>query len=138
MHPFQTPRGSAALCVLLLAATLGGCQRRDELSAVAAPADAASARATAERAAADAKRATAAAVHAAATAVDDTTITSIVRYHLSSSAELGLNALSVEAHGGRVSLRGTVPDAALRNRATQVAAAVEGVDAVDNQLTVLH
>jgi len=138
MNPFQTPRGGAALCVLLVAAALGGCQRRDDTAAAVAPADAASARAAADQAVADSKKATAVAVHAAANAVDDTTITSTVRYHLSSNTELGLKELSVETHNGRVSLRGTVPVAASRDLATQVAAAVQGVGSVDNRLTVLH
>jgi HlyD family secretion protein len=105
MNPFQTTRGGAALCVLLVAAALCGCQRRDDNAAAVAPAEAASARAAADQAAADSKKATAAAVHAAANAVDDTTITSTVRYHLSSSTELGLKELSVETHNGRVAGR---------------------------------
>lgn len=138
MNPFRTFRVGVALCALLLAVTLGGCHRRDSPAGAVAPADAASTRMAADRAAADSRRATAAAVHAAATAENDITITSKVRYHLSSDADLGLKELSVETHDGHVSLRGTSPDAASRDRATQVAAAVDGVAAVDNRMTVLH
>lgn len=138
MKPTKTVRGAAVLCVWLAAAALGGCDRRDDAPAVLAPAEAAAARAAVDLAAADSKKAIAAAVHAAATAVNDTTITSTVRYQLSSGVELGLAELSVETRDGRVSLRGKAPDAASRDRATQRAAAVDGVVAVDNQLAVLN
>jgi hypothetical protein len=41
------------------------------------------------------------------------------------------------ADGGRVSLWGTAPTAAERNRAAQVATKVEGVASVDNQIKVV-
>ncbi|HJW12172.1 MAG TPA: BON domain-containing protein [Albitalea sp.] len=49
-----------------------------------------------------------------------------------------LSALKVEVHttDGRVSLSGTAPDAASRDRATQLAQQVAGVTHVDNQLRV--
>lgn len=63
------------------------------------------AKAEADKALADAKQATAEAVHAAANAVEDTTITSTVKYRLSTDIGIRATELTVETHGGRVSLR---------------------------------
>lgn len=126
-YPF--PRGAAALCVLLMAVTLGACSRRDDDRSAGQKAES-------DKALADGKRATAEAVHAAANAVEDTTITSTVKYKLSTDIGIKSAELAVETHAGRVSLRGTAPDAESRDRAAQVAAAVQGVLAVDNLVTV--
>lgn len=142
-YPFS--HGAAALCVLLMAGTLGACSRRDDDRSAGQKVDAAigkvddkvgAAKAEADKALAQAKQATTEAVHAAANAVEDTTITSTVKYKLSTDIGLKSAELAVETHAGRVSLRGTAPDAASRDRAAQVAAAVQGVLAVDNRVTV--
>jgi osmotically-inducible protein OsmY len=138
MTPYKTSRGAAVIGVLLMAAALGACSRRDDEQTTGQKVDAAIAKVDAAKAEADAKQATTEAVHAAAAAVNDTTITAAVRSSLSSDVELKPAELGVETRYGRVSLRGMAPDAAARDRASQLAAAVQGVVAVDNQVTVLR
>lgn len=147
MTAHKFPRSAAVIGVLLAAAALGACDRRDDDRTTGQKVDAAiatadqkvdAAKADADKAVADAKQATTEAVHAAATAVEDTTITTSIKYKLSTDAELKPAELSVETRAGRVSLRGMAPDAAARDRASQLAAAVQGVVAVDNQITVVR
>jgi len=146
MSPRKLPRSTAVIGMLLLAGALGACDRRDDqttgqkVDAAIAQADdkVDAAKADADKAVADAKKATTDAVHAAAAAVNDTTITVAVKSSLSSDAELKPADLSVETRLGRVSLRGMLPDASARDRASQLAAAVQGVVAVDNQITVVR
>lgn len=156
MNRYPIPRAAALLSALLMAAALGGCNRRDDERSTGQKVDAAiakvdekanaakadisrsaeEAKASTEKGMADAKKSTADAVHAAANAVNDTTITGAVKSRLSAEATLKGADLGVETHEGRVSLKGVAPDAAARDRASQVAAAVQGVVAVDNQLSV--
>ena len=84
MTPHKIPRSAAVIGVLLLAAALGACDRRDDDRTTGQKVDAAiakadekvdAAKADADKAVADAKQATTEAVHAAAAAVNDTTIT---------------------------------------------------------------
>lgn len=147
MTAHKIPRSAAVIGVLLLAASLGACDQRDDGRSTGQKVDAAiatadkkvdAAKADADKAVADAKQATTAAVHAAATAVEDTTITTSIKYKLSTDAELKPAELSVETRDGRVSLRGMAPDAAARDRASQLASAVQGVVAVDNHITVVR
>ncbi len=147
MTPHRIPHGATVLGVLLMAAALGGCDQRSDERSTGQKVDSAiaktdekldAAKADADKAMADAKKATTEAVHAAAAAVNDTTITAAVKSSLSSDAELKPADLGVETRYGRVSLRGMAPDAAARDRASQLAAAVQGVVAVDNQVTVVR
>jgi osmotically-inducible protein OsmY len=71
-----------------------------------------------------------------AVAVDDATITTKVKAAV--LAEPGLRSLqiNVDTKDGRVTLAGTVDNAELKQRATQVAQSVEGVKSVTDQLTV--
>ena len=147
MTPPKISRAGALIGVLLLAASLGACDRRDDERTTGQKVDAAIARADvqvdaakaeADKALDDANKATTEAVHAAAAAVNDTTITASVKSRLSSDAQLKPADLGVETRYGRVSLRGMAPDAAARDRASQLAAAVQGVVAVDNQITVVR
>jgi hyperosmotically inducible periplasmic protein len=68
--------------------------------------------------------------------VDDAGITASVNAELAKDPGLSALAINVDTANGRVVLRGTAPDAAAKERATQLAAAVKGVSAVDNQLEV--
>jgi hyperosmotically inducible periplasmic protein len=147
MTRHETHRSAAVIGVLLLAATLGACDQRADDRSTGQKVDAAiakaddkvdAAKADATKALDDAKKATTEAVHAAAAAVNDTTITAAVKSTLSSDAEIKPADLGVETRYGRVSLRGMLPDAAARDRASQLAAAVQGVVAVDNQITVVR
>lgn len=66
----------------------------------------------------------------------DAAITTSVNAELVKDAQLSALRIDVDTIDGRVALRGTAPDAASRERATTLAARVEGVMAVDNQLMV--
>jgi osmotically-inducible protein OsmY len=68
--------------------------------------------------------------------VKDAAITTAVNAKLAQDKTLSALRIDVDTVGGRVSLRGTAPDAAARERATTLASAVDGVTSVDNQLVV--
>lgn len=68
--------------------------------------------------------------------VKDAAITTAVNAKLAQDKSLSALRIDVDTVNGRVSLRGTAPDAAARERATTLASAVDGVVSVDNQLTV--
>ena len=71
-----------------------------------------------------------------AAVLDDATITTKVKAAV--MAEPGLRALqiNVDTKDGKVTLNGTVDTPQLKDRATQVAQAVEGVKSVSDQLVV--
>lgn len=68
--------------------------------------------------------------------VNDATITASVNAELAKDSSLSALRINVDTNHGNVSLRGSAPDAAARDRATQLASAVQGVTNVDNQLVV--
>jgi osmotically-inducible protein OsmY len=68
--------------------------------------------------------------------VNDATITAAVNAELAKDSSLSALRINVDTNHGNVSLRGSAPDAASRDRATQLASAVQGVTNVDNQLVV--
>jgi hyperosmotically inducible periplasmic protein len=68
--------------------------------------------------------------------VKDAAITTAVNAKLAQDKGLGALKIDVDTVDGRVSLRGTAPDPAARDRATTLASAVDGVVSVDNQLVV--
>jgi osmotically-inducible protein OsmY len=68
--------------------------------------------------------------------VKDAAITTAVNAKLAQDKGLSALRIDVDTVNGRVSLRGTAPDAAARERATTLASAVDGVVSVDNQLVV--
>ncbi len=76
------------------------------------------------------------AVGKAAEATRDVAITAEVNAKLASDDKLSALRIDVDTVDGRVALKGSAPDAASRERAAQLAAAVAGVVAVDNRLTV--
>jgi len=76
------------------------------------------------------------AVDAASMAVTDSGITVAVKAQLASDQDLQVMNIAVETTAGRTLLTGTAPDAAARDRATQITAAVDGVTSVDNRLTL--
>lgn len=69
-------------------------------------------------------------------AVADATITASVNAKLAGDRELSALRINVDTVDGRVALRGSAPNAAARQRATQIASSVDGVRAVENQLVV--
>lgn len=68
--------------------------------------------------------------------MNDATITASVNAELAKDPSLSALRINVDTNHGNVSLRGSAPDASARDRATQLAAAVQGVSNVDNQLVV--
>lgn len=153
-----SPRHAAVLGVLLAAVALGACNRRDESGTAGQKVDAAitkadekieaakdsmardadQAKAAANQAMTDAKQSTGDAARAAGEMLTDTAITGRIKASLMAENGLKLRDVSVETQSGRTVLRGTAPNAAARDQATQIAGAVQGVVAVDNQLTVVQ
>lgn len=84
----------------------------------------------------DAKNATAEGVQNAGNAVSDAAITASVNAELAKDDQLSSLQIDVDTSNGRVALKGTAPNQAARDRATQLAQGVDGVTAVDNQLKV--
>jgi hyperosmotically inducible protein len=66
----------------------------------------------------------------------DMAITTKVNAALAADDKLSALKIDVDTKAGNVALIGTAPDEASRQRATTLAAAVEGVVTVDNRLTV--
>jgi osmotically-inducible protein OsmY len=86
--------------------------------------------------AADARREIKEAANEAKGAVSDATITASVNAKLAGDSELSALRINVDTVEGRVALRGSAPSAAARERATQLAASVDGVRSVENQLVI--
>ena len=72
----------------------------------------------------------------ASNAVQDAAITVEVKAMLAKDPNLSALAINVDTAGGRVALKGTAPTGAAKDRATELARAVSGVTAVENQLAV--
>lgn len=85
---------------------------------------------------ADARRQMQGALKDATDAVSDATITASVNAKLAGDSELSALHINVDTVDGRVALRGTAPNAAARDRATQLASSIDGVRGVENQLVV--
>jgi osmotically-inducible protein OsmY len=68
--------------------------------------------------------------------VNDATITTAVNAKIAQDPKLSVMRINVDTVNGRVLLRGTAPDASASERARQLAASVEGVVSVDNQLVI--
>lgn len=136
MNRFPMTRGAALVAALLLAGTLGACNRRDDSQTAGQKVDAAVTKADEkiDQAKASAEKA----MDTAATAVGDTAITASIKAGLAADADLSSVDVGVETRDGRVVLRGMAPNSAARDRATQLATGVKGVVAVDNQITTVR
>lgn len=66
----------------------------------------------------------------------DAAITASVKTQLVGDSSLSALSINVDTSGGRVVLRGSAPTSMARDRATQLARAVDGVSAVENELRV--
>lgn len=75
-------------------------------------------------------------VDAGTNKVKDATITTTINAQLARDPALSAMKIAVDTSAGRVSLKGTAPDAPARERATQLAQRVDGVVSVDNQLQI--
>jgi outer membrane biosynthesis protein TonB len=60
-----------------------------------------------------------------------------VKQAIDSDGKVQAGSIDVTAKDGRVSLWGTAPTAGERNRAGQIAAKIEGVASVDNQIKIV-
>lgn len=125
--------------------TLAACNRPQDDRTVGQQVDSAIGKVEkkAEQAAAEVRQETAAARDAAGQAIDatankakDAVITTSVNAELARDASLSALKIDVDTVAGRVSLRGTAPDAPARERATLLAQRVDGVVSVDNQLQI--
>lgn len=93
-------------------------------------------RADANNAAQDIKAAGNEAADKIAIGAADVAITAKVNAALAGDSQLSALKIDVDTTNGHVELKGTAPDPAARDRATVLAAAVEGVVKVENRLTV--
>jgi len=110
-------------------------QKADDMKADAAQGMERAKEAT-KNAANDVKDASKNAMDSTKNAVEDAAITTSVKASLAKDKDLRALAINVDTSGGAVALHGTAPDPAARERATQIASAVKGVQSVDNQLTI--
>jgi hyperosmotically inducible protein len=138
-------RPIAAVTAVLAVAALTACNRPADDRTAGERVD--SAISKTERKANDVKEDTKAATSNAGQAVEraatdvsdkvkDAAITTAVNAKLAQDKGLSALRIDVDTVNGRVSLRGTAPDPAARERATTLASAVDGVVSVDNQLVV--
>jgi hyperosmotically inducible periplasmic protein len=68
--------------------------------------------------------------------IDDLTITTTVTAGLAKDPDLSVLKINVDTRNGAVTLKGSAPTAAARDKAATVTKSVNGVNSVDNQLVV--
>jgi hyperosmotically inducible protein len=149
MHNFlETPsrmRPIAALALALAAASLVACDKSDPSQTAGQRMDNAAARAEqkAREAKDDVKSATGQMAQSTerganevSNKVKDAAITTAVNAKIAGDSRLSVMRINVDTVNGRVLLRGTAPDASAAEQAQQLAASVEGVVSVDNQLVI--
>ncbi len=145
MSTFQLRHRTALLSLLAAAAVLGACDRAGDNRSAGQKLDSAIAKTeqktdeaarSAREATRDAGQAMGNAGDAVAAKAKDVTITAAVNARLAGDERLSALQINVDTSGGQVVLRGTAPDTASRTRATELARSVDGVTAVDNQLSV--
>jgi len=144
-----------AMSILVASLALAGCNRRDDTTAgnthdatVAqtdqrardlqgdASRNTSDAKDSGQQATQDIRSATSNAADRATDKVSDAVITTSVNAELAKDKTLSATKIDVDTDAGRVALKGTAPDEASRERATQLAMNVKGVVNVDNQLKV--
>lgn len=128
-----TLRTTTLIAAVAAAFTLAACDRRDDRTA-GQKVD--SAVAAAKDAGRDMKESATAAGQTVATGAADAAITAKVNAALAADDKLSAIRIDVDTKEGKVTLNGTAPDPASRDRATTLAAAVSGVMSVDNKLAV--
>ncbi len=151
MTPIQTRSVMLASSLAVLLA-LGACNRAEDRSAASTTDSSVSTRT--ERAANQARqesREAATAAGSAATSaaestkamgataagkIDDATITTKVNAALAGDKDLSAIKIDVDTKDGVVTLSGPAPSASARERASELARAVQGVTSVNNQLTI--
>jgi hyperosmotically inducible protein len=68
--------------------------------------------------------------------IDDAAITASVKTQIAKDSDLSALNVNVDTNNGQVTLHGSAPTPAAKDKATTLASAVKGVSGVDNQLTV--
>lgn len=130
----RRPGASAALGAALLTAMLAsGCDRDDPRSLGERLDDAVG---ESREQARQTQREAGTAMDQASSTLDDAAITARINAALAGDPQLSALGINVDTRQGQVSLNGTAPDEASRERATALARAVEGVQSVDNRLQV--
>lgn len=149
MHDFlKAParmRPIVALAAVLAAATLAACDKPNSSETAGQRLDGAMARGeqkaneakdSAKAAAGEVAQGTERMAGEAANKVKDAAITTAVNAKIAGDSRLSVMRINVDTVNGRVLLRGNAPDATSSERAQQLAASVEGVVGVDNQLVI--
>ncbi|EGJ12516.1 MULTISPECIES: BON domain-containing protein [Rubrivivax] len=144
MNTPRRPLAATVIAAAVAALALTACGRQDEQtagekldSATAAAGNAAERAGNAiENAAERTGEAIGNASERAGAAIDDATVTARVNAELAKDPDLSALRIDVDTESGRVVLKGSAPDVAARERATQIAARVDGVKGVDNRLEV--
>jgi osmotically-inducible protein OsmY len=140
---FARPATLAA--AVLAALSLTACNRSDDGRTVGQQVDAAvqSTKHAAAEAKQEAKEATAGIRQEVKTAgaeasdkVADAAITASVNADLAKDNDLSALRIDVDTQNGHVTLKGTAPSEAAKERAARMAGNVKGVTSVDNQLTI--
>jgi osmotically-inducible protein OsmY len=128
-------RPSVALAAAAAALTLAAC---DNNRSVGQNVDRglASAERKTEQVASDARQATANATAKASEQIADASITTAINAEYAKDDRLSAIKIDVDTNDGRVTLTGSAPDAAAKDRATMLANNVKGVKTVDNKLDV--
>ncbi len=139
----QHPTGIAAAITLMVAVSLAACTDANKTAGQKVDAAVATTERKADEVKADIKESAAdvkgAVIDAAAATrkvISDAAITTSVNAELAKDSKLSALKINVDSKDGRVALNGTAPDASSKERATTLAAAVDGVMSVDNRLTV--
>ena len=135
MNNISMLRPSVILAAAAAALTLAAC---DNNRSVGQNVDRglASAERKTEQVASDARQATANATAKASEQVADASITTAINAEYAKDDRLSAIKIDVDTNDGRVTLTGSAPDAASKERATMLANNVKGVKAVDNKLDV--
>ncbi|RZU00923.1 BON domain-containing protein [Rivibacter subsaxonicus] len=133
MRTKLNPMIPAALAAAL-ALGMAACERKDDRQTVGQALD--SAMNSAERKADEAGTKMAQAMDAGTVKLKDAGITTGINAMLAGDTRLSASKIDVDTTNGNVTLRGTAPDSAARQHATEVAEKVDGVRSVNNQLQI--
>lgn len=144
MNTTRRPLAATVIAAAVAALALSACGRNDDQTAgervdnaTAAAGNAAERTGNAvENAAERTGDAIGNATDRAGAAIDDAAVTARVNAELAKDPDLSALRIDVDTEAGKVVLKGSAPDAASRDRATQIAARVDGVKGVDNRLEV--
>lgn len=142
----QTHRTKTLLITIAAAAALAACGKSTEQATPGQKLDSAisevkqagqEAKVEAEQAGKQAQQSMESAADSAKQSLTDAAITSKINLALAADDRLKALKIDVDTSNGQVTLTGQAPDVESRDRATVLAKAVEGVQAVNNQLTVV-